>query len=306
MNVLISGSSGLIGGTLARRWVARGDVVRRLVRGSSGPPDVRWDPSGGEIDRTGLEGAEVVVHLAGEPLANGRWTPAKKSRIVSSRVEGTRVLAESLAAMAERPRVLLSASAIGYYGSRGDELLTEASTPGTGFLAEVCRRWEEATLTAEAAGIRVVHLRIGVVLDPSGGALKTMLPAFRMGMGGRLGNGSQWLSWIALEDVVGAIELAIERDEIRGPLNIVAPEPVTNSEFTSTLARAIHRPAFLPVPAPLLRLAIGGMADEAVLASARVRPERLLATGYRFARPRLEDALAHLLGNPRPDRDAAT
>lgn len=299
MIVAVSGASGFIGRALGARLAARGETIRRLVRGAATGTDVGWDPSRGTIDGAALEGTDVVVHLAGEPLTDGRWNAAKKRRIVESRENGTRLIAETLAGLAQRPRVLLSASAIGIYGSRGDELLTESSGPGTGFLADVCRGWEEATLPAQRAGIRVVHLRIGIVLDPSGGALRAMLPIFRLGLGGRFGSGRQWMSWITLEDTVGAIVYAMGHEGLSGPVNVVAPEPVTNAVFTMELGKALHRPAVLPAPAWALRLVVGEMADEAVLASARAVPRRLLETGFAFSQANLDGALAAALDAPR-------
>lgn len=248
-----------------------------------------------------LEGTDVVVHLAGEQLANGRWNAAKKRRIVESRQRGTRLIAETLAGMARPPRVLLSASAIGIYGSRGDEVLSESSSPGMGFLAEVCQKWEAATEPAEKAGIRVVHLRIGLVLDRSGGALKAMLPAFRLGLGGRLGSGRQWMSWITLADSIRAIEHVMECSNVSGAVNVVGPAAVTNAEFARTLGRVLGRPAVLPAPGWALRLAIGEMADEAVLASGRAVPRKLQESRFVFSDALLEAALGAVLGRSRSD-----
>lgn len=301
MNVAVSGASGLIGRALGERLHLRGDVMRRLVRGHASGADIRWDPATQEIDAAALEETDVVVHLAGEPLANGRWNAAKKKRIVESRECGTRLIAETLARMTRRPRVLVSASAIGIYGSRGDEVLSESSSRGTGFLADVCQRWEAATEPAEKAGIRVVHLRIGLVLDPTGGALKVMLPVFRLGLGGRLGSGRQWMSWITLADTIRAIEHVMERSDVSGAVNVVGPAPMTNAEFTRTLGRVLGRPAVLPAPAWALRLAIGEMADEAVLASERAVPRKLHESGFVFSDSQLEAAFGTVLGRSRSD-----
>jgi uncharacterized protein (TIGR01777 family) len=255
-----------------------------------------WNPAARTIEAEALEGADAVIHLAGESVASGRWTPEKKRRIRDSRVEGTRFLCEALGRLAKPPRVLLSASAIGYYGDRGDAELREAGGQGEGFLAEVCGEWERATGSAEADGIRVVHLRLGIVLTPAGGALGKMLPPFQLGIGGRLGTGRQFMSWIAMDDVIGAVSHALVTDEIRGAVNVVSPNPATNAEFTRTLGRVLRRPALLPVPAAVLRILFGELADEGLLASARVVPDRLLQTGYRFRYPHLDGALRHLLG----------
>jgi uncharacterized protein (TIGR01777 family) len=301
MNVLVSGASGLIGRAFVQAASAQQWSMRRLVRGHFGERDASWNPETGEIQASALDGIDAVVHLAGEPLLGGRWSEAKKRRIVQSRENGTRGLAEAIARAVRRPLVMLSASATGIYGSRGDELLTEVSSRGTGFLVDVCHRWERSTVAAEQAGVRVVHLRIGVVLDNGGGALRTMLPTFRAGLGGRLGSGTQWMSWITLEDVIRSMEHAIADDSLRGPVNIVSPHAVTNAELTATLARVLGRPAALPVPAWALRLALGEIADEAVLASARVMPERLIAATFEHRHPDLEGALRAVLARPRSD-----
>lgn len=300
LKIVVSGASGLIGRALCARLAARGDVVRRLVRGEAKGSDIRWEPTNGVLDAASLEGTDVVVHLAGEPIADGRWNAAKKRKILDSRELGTRLIAETMAGMKRRPRVLVSAAAIGIYGSRGDEVLSERSPPGSGFLADACRLWERSTEAAERAGIRVVHLRIGLVLDPAGGALRAMLPVFKMGLGGRLGSGCQWMSWITLADTIGAIEHVIEREELSGPVNIVGPAPVTNSEFARTLGRVLGRPAVLPAPAWALRLVVGEMADEAVLASARAMPTRLQTTGFSYVENDLQTALAGILHLRRP------
>jgi uncharacterized protein (TIGR01777 family) len=298
MRIAVTGASGLIGGALVPALAAQGHEVLRLVRREArAAGEVRWDPATGSIDRPSLEGLDSVVHLAGENIAAGRWTQTRKARLRSSRVGPTRLLAETLATLERKPRVLVSASAIGCYGDRGDSWLTEKEPPADDFLGRLSVEWEASAGPAAQAGIRVVHPRTGIVLSPSGGALAKMLPPFRLGLGGVLGSGAQFFSWIALDDVVGAIGHLLERGDLAGPVNVVAPVPVTNAEFTKTLGRVLGRPTVLPVPAVALRLALGEMAD-AVLASARVRPERLVATGYRFRFPELEDALRHVLRRP--------
>ncbi len=297
MKVLVSGSSGLIGSALLPFLTARDHTVHRLVR-SARPSqvDVAWDPSAARIDATRLSGIDAAVHLAGESIAGGRWTAQRKARIRDSRVEGTRLLAEALGQSPQPPKVLVCASAVGFYGDRGSEQVDEESASGEGFLAEVCREWEAAAAPAAARGIRVVHLRIGVVLSAAGGALATMLTPFRLGLGGVVGSGDQYMSWIALDDVVGAIYHALITQALSGPVNAVAPTPVTNREFTKTLGRVLSRPTLLPIPAFAARLAFGEMADELLLSSTRVAPTKLQATGYRFRFPELEGALRHLLG----------
>lgn len=301
MNVLMTGSHGLIGTALIDILTARGDRVVRLLRGPS-PPSLQeptWDPVVGRIDAVRLEGFDAVIHLAGESLTAGRWTQARKARIRDSRVNGTRLLAETLARLSRPPRVLLSASATGYYGDRGDEILREESPPGTGFLAGVCREWEAAADPARRAGIRVIHLRTGLVLSPAGGLLPRILPLFRLGLGGRLGSGRQFKSWIAIDDVCGAVRHLLASNTIAGPVNLVAPRPVTNREFTAALGGALLRPTPFAVPPAILRVMFGEMADEALLASGRVEPAGLLASGYSFRFPGISDALSALLGGRR-------
>lgn len=298
MHILVSGSTGFVGSSVVPALTSHGHQVTRLVRSKPRPGEsaLRWDPATGMVDAAGLEGVDGVVHLAGESIL-GRWTTEKKARIRDSRVTGTRVLCESLARLARPPQVVVCASAIGYYGDRGEELLQEDSAPGSGFLAETCRAWEAASQPAVRQGIRVVNLRIGVILSPRGGALATMLAPFRLGLGGRLGSGRQYLSWIALDDLLGVILYVLTSAGLRGPVNAVAPRPVTNREFTKALGRALNRPTLLPMPAFAARLAFGEMADELFLASARVMPARLLALGYAFRHPELDGALRHVLEN---------
>jgi uncharacterized protein (TIGR01777 family) len=288
----------LVGSALVPSFTADGHEVVRLVRGSPVGEDVPWDPAEGVRDLSRLEGVDAVVHLAGENLAAGRWTSRRKEEIRRSRVEGTRRLCESLAKLSRRPNVLVSASAIGFYGDRGSETLAEDSAPGRDFLARLCQEWEAATAPASRAGIRVVPMRFGMILSPAGGALKMMLLPFRLGLGGRMGSGAQYVSWIAVNDAIGAIHQAISTESLKGPVNAVAPAPVTNMEFTRTLARVLSRPALLPMPALAARLAFGEMADVLLLAGARVVPTRLQASGYRFQYPELEGALRHLLRRP--------
>lgn len=297
MRILVTGSSGLVGGSLVPFLTTGGHSVVRLVRGTAKTGDsVSWDPTAGQIDAAGLEGCDAVVHLAGESIAARRWSAKQKDLIRSSRVTGTRLLCESLARIAKPPQVLVSASAIGFYGDRGDSTMTESSAAGSGFLPDVCREWESETKPAVSAGIRVVHLRLGIVLSPAGGALAKMLTPFRMGVAGKIGSGRQYMSWIALDDVIGAIHHAIMNPEIHGAVNATAPNPVTNYEFTKTLGRVLRRPTIFPMPAFAARLAFGEMADALLLASTRVEPTRLLGTGYQFRFPKLEGALRHLLG----------
>ena len=299
MKVLVSGSHGFVGSAAVSRLEAQGHGVVRLVRASGGrsrsPSRASWDPVKGSIDPAGLDGVEAVVHLAGESVI-GRWTSEKKTQIRDSRVNGTRVLAESLARLARPPRALVCASAVGYYGDRGEERLQEDSPAGSGFLADVCREWEAATHPAVQQGIRVVNLRIGMVLSPHGGALAKMLPPFRLGLGGCLGSGRQYLSWIALDDLVEVIAFALTAPNLRGPVNAVAPTPVTNREFTKALGRVLGRPTLCPVPAFAARLAFGEMAQALLLASARVMPAALLRSGFAFRYPDLDGALRHLMG----------
>jgi hypothetical protein len=301
MKIIVTGATGLVGTALVRSLLSKGHAVTRLVRGDSqafrapGSSAAHWDPEKGTVEAGALEGHDAAVHLAGESVAGGRWSEEKKRRILESRVKGTQLLAETLAGLKAKPRVLVSASATGFYGDRGAEILREESASGDDFLAGVCREWEKATLAASQAGIRVVHMRIGIVLAGEGGALQKMLPPFRMGVGGRLGDGRQYMSWIALDDLVGAVEHALADETLRGPVNAVAPRPVTNEEFTKTLGGVLGRPTILPVPAFALRLAVGEMAD-VLLGGQRVEPARLKESGYQFKHPELEGALRAALG----------
>jgi uncharacterized protein len=293
MKILISGSSGLIGTATSAGLRADGHNVVRLVRPgkTAKEGDVQWDPMRATVDVAELEGVDVVIHLSGAGIADGRWTEERKQILRSSRIDTTRVLVDSLARLKQKPRVLIVASAIGYYGSRGDEILTESSAIGTDFLALLCRDWEAEASRAAPMGIRTVMLRFGVILSGKGGALPRMVTPFKLGVGGRLGDGQQWMSWIAIEDVVGIIRYAIANERVSGPVNIVAPNPVRNEEFTRLLAAMLHRPAIFPAPAFVLRLAMGEMANAVLLSSDRVRPEQILAAGYKFRFEVLEPAL---------------
>ncbi len=293
--VVVSGASGLLGSALLPALAAAGWGHRSLVRRAAGAGEVRWSPADGTIDASALTGVSAAVHLAGEPIAEGRWTAAKKARIRSSRVLGTRLLAESLARMPVRPAVLVSASAMGIYGDRGDEILDEDSALGTDFLSEVGREWEAATAPASDAGIRVVHLRFGIILAPDGGALPRMVRPFLLGAGGPIGNGRQWMSWVAIEDAIRIVLEAMQNGELTGPINAVSPTPVRNADFATQLGAVLHRPALVPVPAFALRLLFGEMADAALLASQRVVPARLGAHGFEFRYPTLPGALRAVL-----------
>lgn len=297
MKIVISGASGLVGTALQPALKATGHEVYKLVRSANarGTDEIRWNPDRGEIDAASLEGMDAVVHLAGESVAEGRWTDEKKRRIRESRAKGTRLLSETLAQLQRKPQTLVSASAIGFYGDRGDEVLTEQSASGSDFLSEVCREWELSTQPAAQSGIRVANLRFGVILSTHGGALKKMLTPFKMGMGGKVGSGEQYMSWITLEDAVGVILFALETASLRGAVNVVSPQPVTNLEYTKALGHALSRPTIFSVPKFAARLAFGETADALLLSSARVEPLRLKEAGYQFQHPQLEGALRHLL-----------
>jgi len=309
MKVLVTGSTGLVGTALVHELARDGHTVCRLIRPRStavgGPPvpkpqgktegfDVAWNPATGELGGAGV-GAEAVVNLAGASIAGGRWTKTRKELLRTSRIDTTRALVGALAKMHARPSVLVSASAIGIYGDRGDEILTEDSKPGTDFLAGLAQDWETEALKAEVLGIRVVLVRFGIILAKHGGALAKMLPPFRAGLGGRLGSGKQWMSWITLEDVVGVVRLAIENGSARGRLNVVAPKAVQNAEFTKLLAKTLRRPALFPAPAVALRLALGEMADALLLSSQRVAPQKPQQLSYNFRHPDLGAALSAVL-----------
>ncbi len=298
MRILVTGSSGLVGSALVPFLAARNHEVTRLVRRAPKPDstEVYWDPDAGRLDSAVVEGFDAAIHLAGTSIAAGRWTAGQKQRILESRVAGTSLLARTLTSLERPPSVMISASAIGYYGDRGDEVLIEESTPGFGFLAEVCRQWEDAARLSACRGIRLVILRIGVVLSSSGGALSRMLPPFRLGLGGRLGTGRQYMSWVALDDLLETVHFALADSTLHGPVNAVAPNPVTNSQFTSMLGRVLRRPAFLPIPAATIRVMFGEMGEQLLLASTRVEPARLKAEGFRYQYPELETAMRHAVG----------
>src|SRR6266850_1577635 len=297
MKILISGSHGLVGSALIKSLEQDGGhEIFRLVRHyPESSSEIEWSPDRYSIALARIEGFDAVVHLAGESIAEGRWTDEKKRRIRDSRVKGTRLLGDALANLSSPPKTMISASAIGYYGNRGDEVLTEASAAGKDFLSDVCVEWEKATALATEKGIRVVNTRFGIILDANGGALAKMLPPFRMGIGGRIGSGKQWMSWIALDDVVGGIKFALTNETLSGPVNFAAPNPVTNAEFTKTLGRALSRPTIFPIPAFGVRLVFGEMADALLLSSQRVAPANLIKAGYQFQYLGLREALRYSL-----------
>lgn len=300
MKIVVAGASGMIGGALRSSWRAAGhDVVRLVRRKPEAPDEIAWDPAAGWIDESRLNGVEAVVNLAGENVGAGRWTAARRAKILQSRVESTRTLVATVERMRSTPRVFLNASAVGIYGDRADEVLTEESRTGAGFLADVCRSWEAEAERASQYGVRTVRLRLGVVLSTTGGALPKMLPVFRAGIGGQLGTGRQWMSWVALQDVVRVIAQALEDERIVGAVNVSAPNPVINAEFTRTLGHVLSRPTVLRVPAFALRALFGRMADETLLASQRVVPARLSDWGFRFREETLENALRATLRQDR-------
>ncbi len=297
MRVVVSGASGLIGSALVEELEQAGHGVLRLVRRQAGADEHAWDPSTGRLDPAVLEAAAAVVHLSGAGIGDHRWSASRRKELVTSRIESTALLVNSMEKLAQAPSVFVCASAIGFYGDRGDDLLTERSEAGTGFLADLCRRWEHAASRARDLGIRTVSARSGIVLSTSGGALARQLPLFRLGLGGRLGTGRQWTSWVSIEDEVRALRLAVESESLSGPVNVVAPGPVRNGDFTKALGRALRRPAVMAVPPVALRLALGRpLVDEALLASQRVVPQALEAAGFTFRHPELDSALTALLG----------
>lgn len=294
MKILVSGSTGLIGTALVPALEAEGHTVNRLVRKEpTSENQIFWNP-GSKMDASKIEGFDAVVHLAGESII-GRWNAEKKTKIRNSRVEGTTSLAKGLASLSNPPKTLVCASAIGYYGDRGNELLKEDSPPGTGFLPEVCKEWEDATAAASEKGIRVLNTRFGIVLSDKGGAVKNMLTPFKLGLGGKVGSGNQYYSWIAIDDVAEGIKHVLRNESLVGPVNFVSPNPVTNEEFTRILAKVVHRPALLPMPAFAARKVFGEMADALLLASAKVEPSKLLESHYPFQYPELEGALRNIL-----------
>ncbi len=299
MRILMTGASGLVGTALATELRAAGDTVNRFVRASAsvapGPGDVPWNPETGDMNLPAAEGADAIVNLAGASIGGGRWTAKRKALLRSSRVDLTEHLVAALARLKSPPKVFVSASAIGYYGDRGEESLTEASPSGQDFLAQICRDWETAAIKAEQSGMRTVIARFGIILSKKGGALPPMLTPFKLGAGGRIGSGKQWMSWVALDDVVTAIRQAITDPAIRGPINVVAPNPARNAEFTQVLAHVLHRPAILPVPVFTLRLILGEMADALLLSSQRVVPEKLAQHRFQFQYADLEPALRRAL-----------
>jgi uncharacterized protein len=297
MRILISGASGLVGTAATIALRADGHEMAHFVRpgGSVSAGDVRWDPAAGNVDCGPMEGVGAIIHLAGAGIGDARWTEARKGTLRGSRADSTRILVDAISKLRRRPRVLLAASATGYYGDRGDEVLTEASAGGSGFLAALARDWESEGLKAEALGVRTVLLRFGMILSSRGGALPRIVPPFKFGLAGRLGNGRQWMSWIALDDVLGVIRALLADEQFSGPVNVVSPNPVRNAEFTRLLAGTLHRPAIFPAPALALRLALGEMAGELLLASQRAVPQKLVAAGYVFRFPELAQALKSIL-----------
>lgn len=299
MRILMSGASGLVGTALAHRLRTAGHEVARLMRpgAEAGPRDVRWDPSAASVDVAAMDGTDVVIHLSGASIAEHRWTMARKAELRSSRVDTTRVLVDAMLNLRQKPRAFVCASAIGYYGNRGDEILTETDACGSDFLALLARDWEAEAMRAAHGGIRSVQLRFGVILAPHGGALPKMLQPIRWGIGGRLGSGQQWLSWIALEDAIEVAHDAIVDERVQGPINVVSPNPVRNAEFTRIAAAILNRPAIFPAPALALRIALGEMAQPLLLASQRVKPQYLLDFGYEFRHENLQKTLLTVIGD---------
>lgn len=297
MKVAITGSSGLIGSALTRSLVSDGHEVIRLVRRDPRAADERrWDPGTGELDPAVMDAADAVVHLAGAGIGDRRWSDSYKQLVLRSRVDGTTTIATAIARCTDPPKVLLSGSAVGFYGDTGEEAVDESAPSGSGFLADVVRQWEAATGPAESAGVRVVHTRSGVVLSADGGALGKVLPLFKLGLGGRLGSGTQWMSWIAIADHITALRFLLDRADLAGAVNVTSPEPVRNRDYTKAIARAVHRPALAVVPASALRLALGGFADEGVLVSQRVVPTRLEDAGFSFTYADVDAALSAIVG----------
>jgi uncharacterized protein (TIGR01777 family) len=302
MSILVSGSTGFLGTELIDALEREGHTIVRVVRPDTGQIDagggraqtVRWDPVGGQFDATAAEGADALVHLAGASIADGRWNPARKNLLRTSRIDATRHLMAALSKLKQPPRVIVASSAIGYYGDRGDETLTESAAPGNDFLSAACRDWEAETARGTEFGARVVMLRFGIILAAHGGALPRMALPFKLGAGGRLGSGRQWMSWLTLAEAVGIIRFALVNSGLSGPTNAVTPNPVQNSDFTDVLAKTLHRPALFPAPAFALRLALGEMADALLLVSQRVKPSKLERAGYHFAQPDLPAALAEV------------
>jgi uncharacterized protein (TIGR01777 family) len=299
VDVAITGSTGMLGTALIAALTAAGDHPVRIVRRAPTGDDIAWDPAAGTIDAAALEGADAVVHLAGAGIGDHRWTTAYKQEVEQSRQQGTQLIARTLADLSRPPAVLVSASAVGYYGARGDEVIDESGRPGTDFLSRVCQAWEAATAPAAEAGIRVVRTRSGIVLSADGGALQRQLPLFKLGLGGKLGSGTQWQSWIAIDDEVGGM-LHLLRHDLDGPVNLTAPNPVTNAEFTTTLARVLHRPSFFPIPRFGPKLVLGSELAEYLFVGQRVVPRALEASGYVFRHPTLEGALRAVLDRPQP------
>jgi uncharacterized protein (TIGR01777 family) len=293
MNILISGASGMVGTVCSAELRAAGHDVRPLNRGSGGE-GLPWDVSTGRVNLQDFQ-PDALIHLAGENIAGGKWTEARMKKIRASRVDATREFCDFFSKLEKPPEVMLSASAIGIYGPRGDKWITEQTPNSTDFLGELCYEWEKATVELERVGCRVVHMRFGIILSPNGGALKKMLPAFKMGLGGPTGDGRHWMSWVALEDVVRAIAFLLDHAAAHGPINIVTPNPITNAEFAQTLARVLKRPAFIRTPAGLLRMLLGDFVDAALLSSQRVKPQRLTELGFEWRRPDLEDALFSMI-----------